>query len=380
MGAMGTGEAGRPDGAAEREREIVKGSAIGIAGNLVLVAFKLVVGFASHSIAIVLDGVNNATDALSSVVTIVGTKLAGRRPDARHPFGYGRAEYLTSVVIAIIILAAGLMSLKESVVKVVHPGVPSYSAVTIVVIVVAILAKVALGLCFKHYGDKTRCEALVASGVDSNYDAVLSAGTLMVALAQNLWGVNIDGVVGLAISLVVCKAGIDVLRDALGPIIGQPEDKGLVSAIEQYSLSFPEVEAVCDIVLDDFGPHRTLGLVRVAVPDDLTARQVGVVTRRIAEGLQRKFGVLAMVGICAENTTDEFAPRAAALAQVVAQEPAVLRSHGFYVDGQAKVCYFDLVVDFEADGEAVEQAVVGAMGERFPGYAFNVQVDADYER
>ena len=149
MGAMGTGEAGRPDGAAEREREIVKGSAIGIAGNLVLVAFKLVVGFASHSIAIVLDGVNNATDALSSVVTIVGTKLAGRRPDARHPFGYGRVEYLTSVVIAVIILAAGLMSLKESVVKVVHPGVPSYSAVTIVVIVVAILAKVALGLCFK---------------------------------------------------------------------------------------------------------------------------------------------------------------------------------------------------------------------------------------
>ena len=100
----------------DREREIVKGSAIGIVGNMVLVAFKLVVGFASHSIAIVLDGVNNATDALSSVVTIVGTKLAGRRPDARHPFGYGRVEYLTSVVIAVIILAAGLMSLKESVV------------------------------------------------------------------------------------------------------------------------------------------------------------------------------------------------------------------------------------------------------------------------
>lgn len=186
----------------DREREIVKGSAIGIVGNMVLVAFKLVVGFASHSIAIVLDGVNNATDALSSVVTIVGTKLAGRRPDARHPFGYGRVEYLTSVVIAVIILAAGLMSLKESVVKIVHPGTPSYSAIAIVVIVVAILAKVALGFCFKHYGDKTRCEALIASGVDSNYDAVLSAGTLVVALTQNLWGINIDGIVGLVLSLI----------------------------------------------------------------------------------------------------------------------------------------------------------------------------------
>lgn len=364
----------------DREREIVKGSAIGIVGNMVLVAFKLVVGFASHSIAIVLDGVNNATDALSSVVTIVGTKLAGRRPDARHPFGYGRVEYLTSVVIAVIILAAGLMSLKESVVKIVHPGTPSYSAIAIVVIVVAILAKVALGFCFKHYGDKTRCEALIASGVDSNYDAVLSAGTLVVALTQNLWGINIDGIVGLVISLVVCKAGIDVLRDALGPIIGQPEDKALMGAIEQYALSFPEVEGVCDVVLDDFGPHRTLGLVRVAVPDDLTARQVGVLTRRVAEGLRRKLGVLAMVGICAENTTDEFAPMEAALRELVEGEPAVLQCHGFYVDGQAKVCYFDLVVNFEADRQAVERAMVAAMKEKFPGYEYNVQVDADYEQ
>ncbi len=364
----------------DREREIIKGSVIGIVGNLVLVAFKLVVGFASHSIAIVLDGVNNATDALSSVVTIVGTKLAGRRPDARHPFGYGRVEYLTSVVIAVIILAAGLMSLKESVVKIVHPGMPSYSTITIVVIVVAILAKVALGFCFKHYGDKTRCEALIASGVDSNYDAVLSAGTLVVALTQNLWGINIDGIVGLVISLVVCKAGIDVLRDALGPIIGEPESKKLVGGIEEYACTFPEVKGVCDVVLDDFGPHRTLGLVRVAVPDDLTARQVGVLTRRIAEGLRRKFGVLAMVGICAENTTDEFAPMETTLRKLVEGEPAVLQSHGFYVDEQEQTCYFDLVVDFEADRQAVENAMVAAMKEKFPNYEYNVQVDADYER
>ncbi len=153
-----------------------------------------------------------------------------------------------------------------------------------------------------------------------------------------------------------------------------------MGAIEQYALSFPEVEGVCDVVLDDFGPHRTLGLVRVAVPDDLTARQVGVLTRRVAEGLRRKLGVLAMVGICAENTTDEFAPMEAALRELVEGEPAVLQCHGFYVDGQAKVCYFDLVVNFEADRQAVERAMVAAMKEKFPGYEYNVQVDADYEQ
>lgn len=380
MGAKGADEARRPDGAAERERDIVKGSLIGIAGNLALVAFKLAVGFASHSIAIVLDGVNNATDALSSVVTIVGTKLAGRQPDARHPFGYGRVEYLTAVVIAVIILVAGIVSLRESVLKVLHPGTPSYSAVAIAVIVVAILAKVALGLCFKRYGDRTRSEALIASGVDSNYDAVLSAGTLVVALAQSLAGVNIDGIVGVVIALVVCKAGVDVLRDALGPIIGQPEDKELVEAIERYARSFPEVTGVCDVVLDDFGPHRLLGLVRVEVPDDLTARQVGVLTRRIAEGLQRRLGVIAMVGICTRNTTGAFAPMRADLERLAAAEPGVLQTHGFYVDEPARTCYFDLVVDFGSDGEAIERSLVEAMGRLYPGYGFNVQVDADYER
>ena len=244
-----------------REREIVKGSIYGIIGNALLVAFKMAVGFMSHSIAIILDGVNNATDALSSIVTIVGTKLAGRRPDRHHPFGYGRVEYLTSVVIAIIILVAGFISLRESIDKIIHPGTPSYSAITIIVIVVAILAKIAIGIMFKRFGDKTNSEALIASGIDSNYDAVLSAGTLVVAAAQNFWGLNIDGAVGLIISLVVLKAGFEVLGDALSPLIGGPEDKKLVDDIIAYTNSFPDVSGTYDVVLDNFGPNEVLGSV-----------------------------------------------------------------------------------------------------------------------
>lgn len=363
-----------------REREIVKGSLIGIAGNMVLVAFKLAVGFASHSIAIVLDGVNNATDALSSIVTIVGTKLSMRQADRKHPFGYGRIEYLTSVVIAAIILAAGLISLKESVVKIIDPGAPSYSTVTIVVIVVAIIGKIALGVCFKHYGDKTKSEALIASGVDSNYDAVLSAGTLVVAFAQNIWNVNIDGIVGVVISLVVCKAGVEVLRDALGPIIGQPESAKLVDEVEKYALTFPDVQGVHDVVLDDFGPRETLGLVTVEVPDTMEARQIHGLTRGIAEGLKARFGIIAAVAIYAKNTTGRFAPMRQELSGVAAKDPSILQVHGFYVDEPEKVCYFDLVTDFKTDGAAIEKRVVDAMGKRYPGYSFNVQLERDYER
>lgn len=362
-----------------REREIVKASIYGIVGNVLLVAFKMAVGFVSHSIAIILDGVNNATDALSSIVTIVGTKLAGRRPDRHHPFGYGRVEYLTSVVIAIIILVAGFISLRESIDKIIHPGTPSYSAITITVIVVAILAKIAIGIMFKRFGDKTNSEALIASGIDSNYDAVLSAGTLVVAAAQNIWNLNIDGIVGLIISLVVLKAGFEVLGDALSPLIGGPEDKKLVDGIVAYANSFPGVRGTYDVVLDNFGPNEILGSVHIEVPDDMTAREIHALTRKISEGLYRKFNIATTVGIYADNTTGTFAPMHGYLRSLVKAQPKVLQLHGFYVDTDNKTVYFDLVIDFAADTDQIRDEVVAAMKEKYPDYTYNVVVDTDYE-
>lgn len=361
-----------------REHEIVKASVIGIAGNMLLVAFKMVIGFFSHSIAIILDGVNNATDALSSIVTIVGTKVAGRPPDAKHPFGYGRIEYLTSVVIAVIILVAGALSLRESILKIIHPATPSYSTITITIIVVAILGKVALGIVFKRYGDKTSCEALIASGVDSNYDAVLSAGTLVVAFAQNLWNVNIDGAVGVVISLVVCKAGIEVLHDALAPIIGTPEDREHVANIKRYIRTFPNVCDVHNVVMDNFGPNKIIGSVYIDVPDDLTARQVGELTRSIAKGLQDKFNVELTVGIRTDNTTPEFAPMQKALEELAKKDESVMNVHAFYVDPDTKTCYFDMVVKLKSDGKKAKDDLVAAMQKRYPDFSFDVQVETDY--
>lgn len=361
-----------------REHEIVKASVIGIAGNMLLVAFKMVIGFFSHSIAIILDGVNNATDALSSIVTIVGTKVAGRPPDAKHPFGYGRIEYLTSVVIAVIILVAGALSLRESILKIIHPATPSYSTITITIIVVAILGKVALGIVFKRYGDKTSCEALIASGVDSNYDAVLSAGTLVVAFAQNQWNVNIDGAVGVVISLVVCKAGIEVLHDALAPIIGTPEDREHVANIKRYIRTFPNVCDVHNVVMDNFGPNKIIGSVYIDVPDDLTARQVGELTRSIAKGLQDKFNVELTVGIRTDNTTPEFAPMQKALEELAKKDERVINVHAFYVDPDTKTCYFDMVVKLKSDGKKAKDDLVAAMQKRYPDFSFDVQVETDY--
>lgn len=364
--------------AAARDHEIIKASVLGIIGNMILVAFKMIIGFASHSIAIVLDGVNNATDAISSIVTIIGTKLAGKRPDKKHPFGYGRIEYLTSVIIAVIILAAGVISMRESILKIINPGTPSYSTVVIVVIVFAILGKIAIGLMFKHYGDKTHSEALVASGIDSNYDAVISAGTLVVAFAQNVWSLNIDGIVGVIISLFVCKAGIDVLRDALAPIIGTPEDKEKVLQVMSYVASFPNVRAVHDIVFDNFGPNTIIGSLRIKVPSDMLARDIDELSRQIAEGLQQKFGLALTVGIYTESVSDEFKPMKHKLEEIAHATDGVLNVHAFYVDSKSMTCYFDLVVELSADPEATTQKVIQQMKQHYPAFSFDVQIDTDF--
>ncbi len=371
--------AGQPAAKTQRDHLIVKASVIGIVGNLLLSAFKMLVGFISGSIAIILDGVNNATDVMASVVTIVGTKLAARRPDKKHPFGYGRVEYLTSVAIAVIILAAGAISLKESVDKIVTPGEPSYSTLAITIIVVAIIAKIGLGLVFKHYGDKTKSEALVASGVDSNNDAVLSAGTLVVALFQNLWGINIDGAVGLIISLVVCKTGLDVLRDSLAPIIGTPEDKEQVERIRTCVRKYPEVGGVHDIIIDNYGPNKVIGSARIQVRDDMTAKEASELTRQIAKALQEDSGVIMNIGIYTENTSDEFKPMHAKLEELANADPDVHGIHAFYVDRGKKTCFFDLEVDVSANAAEVERRVVSAMQRVYPDYTFDVQVDTDYE-
>lgn len=363
----------------QRERAIVRASFVGIFGNLALTLFKFIVGFASNSIAIILDGVNNATDALSSIITIVGTKLAGRKPNRAHPFGFGRLEYVTSVIIAIIILAAGIISLRESIDKIIHPAVTHYSVLAITVIVVAIVAKIAIGVYFHRRGKATNSQALIASGIDSNYDAVLSGGTLVVAIFQIAWDINIDGLVGLIISLVVCKAGIEVLGQAMAPLIGTREDDKFGRQIREYVESFPEVLRAETLVLDNYGPNEIIGSIKIEVPDDMAARTVSELSRKIELGARQKFNVMLVVGINAVNKSGAFQDVRAKLEELTAQDPSIISFSGFYGDEDTRTVYFNLLLAFKCDGEETQKTLVDHMKQAFPTYTFEVESDYDYE-
>ena len=194
-----------------RQEKIIKTSVIGIIVNLILVAFKAFVGIVTNSIAITLDAVNNLTDALSSIITIIGAKLANRPPDKNHPYGYGRIEYFSSVIIAAIVLWAGITAFMESWPKIFTPDVTNYTTVSLVIIAVAIVVKLALGRYVKSVGEDINSQALVASGSDALFDSILSLSTLVAALISIFFHISLEGILGVIISIVIIKASIDMI-------------------------------------------------------------------------------------------------------------------------------------------------------------------------
>ena len=258
----------------DRERVIVRTSIIGIAANILLVAFKAAVGLAANSIAIVLDAVNNLTDALSSVVTILGAKLANRRPDRDHPLGHGRYEYLSAMVIVAIVLYAGVSSLVESVRKIIEPEVADYSTVTLVIIAAAVIVKIVLGRYVSAKGKQVDSGSLVASGKDALFDAAISTSVLAAALIYLATGVSLEAYVGVLISIVIVKAGIDMLRETLDDILGHRPDAELARGIKHTICADPDVLGAYDLLLDSYGPDLTIGAVHVEVPDTMNAAQI----------------------------------------------------------------------------------------------------------
>ena len=360
----------------ERRNEIVRVSVIGILANLVLVAFKAGVGLFSGSIAVILDALNNLSDALSSVITIVGTKLAGKAPDKKHPYGYGRVENISSVTIAVIVLLAGLTAFKESVEKILHPEAADYNVLSLVIIAAAVAVKLLLGRYVKRQGERLQSESLTTSGSDALFDAAISAATFVAAAVSMLWGISIEGWLGAVIAALIVKSGVEILLESLNGIIGQRIDSDLSLRLKKYVAGFDGVRGAYDLALHHYGPDRIIGSVHVEVPDEMTARQIHHLTRRIAEGVYADFGIVLTVGIYASNTGSDLSSVMRTKAVQAAEAfPAFRQLHGFYLEPEEKRVSFDLVLDFGCDAAAIRDAVLDRLRQDYPDYTFSVVLD-----
>lgn len=362
----------------DRSKQIVRISLLGIAANLVLVAFKAGVGLVTGSIAVLLDAVNNLSDALSSVITIIGTKLASRRPDKKHPYGHGRIENVTSVVIAVIVLLAGLTSFRESLDKILHPQAAEYTSVSLIILAAAVLVKFFLGRYVKRSGEKLNSDSLIASGSDALFDAVISLSTLAAAVVSLLWHVSVEGYLGAVISVVILKAGLEILLDSLNSIIGLRIDSDLSRRLKDAINAHPEVQGTYDLSLHHYGPEKIIGSAHIQVDDNMTARELHALTRRIAGEVYLTFGIILTLGIYASNTGDgEELVLRRAVEEEAARHPEILQVHGFYTDPGSHRASFDLVVDFSADAAAICAQVREALLARYPDFTFDIVLDDD---
>ena len=362
-----------------RNKKIIQTSVIAIGVNLLLVLFKMGVGVIAGSIAVILDALNNLSDALSSVITIVGTKLSAKAPDKKHPYGYGRIEYITSVAIAVIVLAGGALAMKESIEKIITPQAADYTVVSLVIISVAIVVKIVLGLYVKGVGKKINAPSLVASGTDAFFDAVLSAGTLAAALISYFFGISLEGVIGAVISVFFIKTGIQMLIEALHTVIGTRTDPELSTKLKEKINSFEEVNGTYDLALHYYGPSRIIGSAHVEVRDDMTAREIHELTRRIVIAVAAEYGVLLTIGVYASNDRDPaLAEMKEKTREVIARRPEILQMHGFYVNTVEKSVMFDIIVDFKADAEKTRDGVKEELAALYPDYRFDIILDSDF--
>lgn len=364
-----------------RDQIIIRTSVIGILANVFLAAVKAAAGLLSHSIAVVLDAVNNISDAASSVITIVGTRLASKQPDRKHPFGHGRIEYLSAVIIAVIVLYAGITSLIESVKKIIAPETPDYSWMTLAIIAVAVLVKIVLGRYVKSVGQKVNSDSLVNSGEDARLDAVISASTLAAAGVFLLWGVQLEAWLGAAISLLIIKSGVGMLRETLSKILGERADGELARDIKQTVCSFPGVTGAYDLVLNNYGPDAFNGSVHIEVPDTYSADQLDELLRDITLAVYEKHHVLlTAIGVYALNTRDEnvIRMREEVRSHVFAHDH-ILQLHGFFVNEEKKTIRFDVIVSFDApDRNQVYKEVVEDIQKLYPDYTLMVTMDTDF--
>ena len=363
----------------QRDKIIVRTSVIGIIANIFLAAFKAAVGILSNSIAVVLDAVNNLSDALSSVITVIGTKLAAKKPDKKHPLGYGRIEYLSAMIVSALVLYAGITSAVESVKKIINPETPDYSVVSLIIIASAVVVKLILCSYVKRQGKKANSNALIASGVDAAFDAILSASVLLSAIVFMLTGVSLEAYVGVIISVIIIKSGVEMMIETLNDILGQRADAETTKKIKELLVSEPEVRGAYDLVINNYGPNKNYASVHLELPDTMTVEEVDLLTRRVQFKVYRETGViLTGIGVYSYNTqNDEAAEIRNSVQKQVLSHDWALQIHGFYADTEAKEMRFDVVTSFDITGRESIEVLTKEITDLYPDYDVQIAHDVD---
>ena len=363
-----------------REKVVIKTSIISIISNIVLASFKAFVGILANSIAIISDAINNLSDALSSIITIVGTKLAGKAPDKKHPYGYGRIEYMTSLIVSGIVLYAGITAFVESVKKIIHPETPDYSTITLIILTAGIIVKFILGIYVKKKGKDINSDSLVASGSDAFNDAILSISVLASAIIFMIFNISLEAYVGVVLSIFIIKAGLELIKESVDNMLGVRIESDLARKIKKEVSKEKGVQGAFDLILNDYGPDKYLGSIHIEVADTLSIAEVDKISRKITKNISEKYGViLHTIGIYSINTKDKKIMKIQKeIHDIVFSHEGILQMHGFYIDEEDKTISFDIIIDFKIKNREEEyMKIYDEIKKKYKDYTINITLDVD---
>lgn len=367
------------DEAAKRNKEIIKTSIIGVVANVILAAFKAVVGLVTNSIAVTLDAVNNLSDALASIITIVATVLSGKLPDKKHPLGYGRIEYLSGMIVAALVLYAGITAGVESVKKIIHPEVADYSTVSLIIIAAAVVVKFIMGRLIAAKGKELNSSSLIATGADASFDSVLSLSVFISAIIFIKFHISLEAYVGVVIAIIIIKSGFEMMRDTVDEILGQRAEKDMVAKIKSLINEEEEVRGAYDLFINNYGPNKNYASIHIELPDTMTVDEVDVLTRRLQAKVYTETGViLTGVGVYSYNTSnEEVAHMRNDISHIVMEHDWAIQMHGFYVDMESKAIRFDVVFSFAINPDEGVEILTSEIGEKYEGYMIHISPDID---
>lgn len=293
--------------------------------------------------------------------------------------GYGRIEYLSSMIVAAIVLYAGITSLVESMKKIIHPQEAEYSIISIVIIAVAVVAKFILGKYVKRQGEKVDSGALIASGADSIFDSILSLSVFISAIIYMIWSISLEAYVGVLLSGFIIKAGIEMMMETINHIIGQRQDKEISNKIKDLINEEKQVIGAYDLILFNYGPDKYYATVHLELPDTMSVAEVDQLTRRLQLKVYKKMEIILIgVGVYSYNTKDDEASRIRNDVQkLVLSHDWALQLHGFYIDIEQKNMRFDVIVSFEKDFKDAVEIITDEVQQKYPDYKILMIPDID---
>ena len=362
----------------------VLASIVGIFCNVFLFAVKFVVGLVLHSVSVTADAFNNLSDAGSSIISFVGVKMAEKPADKDHPFGHGRIEYIAALVVSFLVLEVGFTFLKDSFGKILHPEIMNFQIVSVVILILSIAVKLWLGLFNRKLGEKIDSKVMMAVFTDSMGDVITTSATILSLIFFAVTGINIDGIVGVGVALVVMWAGVGIARDTLEPLIGQAIDPEVYEEIKHFVEKYDGIEGTHDLIVHNYGPGRSMASIHAEVPNDVDIEQSHEIIDRIEREAAKELGIFLVIHMDPVEMRDKKILRIKETAVRILHDldPACSLHDFRVVHGEHQInLIFDMVVPIDYDEKKKEDLSL-RMAERMKGadsrYECVITVESDY--